>query len=73
MGASVETLCAVTSVEEKCLVLLDLGELVPQTFDLSTSFQPDPSDVSRLELASDGATRGGRVAILDSTLVGLVH
>ena len=45
MRASVETLCAIASVEEERFVLLDLRELVPQTFDLSMSFQPDPNDI----------------------------
>ena len=45
MRAGVETLCTVASMEEKPFVLLDLGELVSQTFNLPTPFQPDPSDV----------------------------
>lgn len=72
MGASVKTLSTVSSVEEERFVLLYLRELVPQTFNLPTLFRPGPSDVSRL-LASGGATSGGRVAILDKTLVDLVR
>lgn len=49
MRASVETLRTVASVEEKRLAPLNLGKLVPQTFNLSTPFQPDPSHVSGLE------------------------
>jgi len=47
MGASVETLCAIASVEEERFVLLDLGELVSQTLDLPIPFQPDPSGFLR--------------------------
>ena len=46
MRASIETLCAVASVEEERLVLLDLGKLEPQSLDLPTSFQPDPGDIT---------------------------
>lgn len=67
--ASVETLCAIASVEEECFALLDLGELVPQTFDLQRRFDSISMVFRQCELASDGATSGGRVAILDNTLV----
>jgi len=45
MSAGIKTLCAIASVEEECFVLLDLGELVSQTLDLPTPFQPDPGDL----------------------------
>jgi len=45
MRASVEALCTVASVEEEPFVLLDLRELVSQTFNLLTPFQTDPSDI----------------------------
>ena len=45
MRASIETLCAIASVEEERFALLDLGELVPQTFDLRMSFQRGLSGV----------------------------
>ena len=45
MRASVETFCTIAGMEEERFVLLDLGELVPQTFDLPTLSQPDPSNV----------------------------
>ena len=45
MRASIETLCAIASVEEERFALLDLGELVPQTFDLRMSFQRGLSEV----------------------------
>ena len=48
MRAGIETLCTVASVEEERFALLDLGELVPQTFDLPTLLQPDPNDVLRM-------------------------
>ena len=47
MSASIETLCAIASVEEERFVLLYLGELVSQTLDLPTPSQPDPGDLSR--------------------------
>lgn len=37
MRASVEALCAIASVEEERLALLDLGELIFQTFDLQNA------------------------------------
>ena len=76
MCTSIETLCAVASVEEERFALLDLGKLVPQSLDLPTPFQPDESQRHHFrgcELASDGATSGGRVAILDNTLVILIQ
>jgi hypothetical protein len=69
MRASFETLCTVTSVEEERFALLDLGELILQTFDLPKAFQPDSGGFFfDRQLASEGATSGGRVAIFDNTL-----
>jgi hypothetical protein len=48
MRARVETLRTIASVEEERFTLLDLGELVPQTFDLPTLLQPGPNNALRM-------------------------
>lgn len=67
--ASIKTLCAIASVKKERFALLDLGELVPQTFDLQRRFSSVLSMTRKRKFASGGATNGGRVAIFDSTLV----
>lgn len=73
MRASFKTLCTIPRVEEERFVLLDLGELVLQTFDLPIRFNPVLLFFLDRRLASEGATSGGRVAILDNTLAILVQ
>ena len=73
MCASVETLCTIAGMEEERLALLNLGELVPQTFDLPDRFSSISVTFSDRELASGGATSGGRVAILDNTLIPIIQ
>lgn len=68
MCASFKTLCTVPSMEEECFALLDLGELVLQTLDLPTRFSPIYIGFWDRKFASEGATSGGSVAILDNTL-----
>ena len=74
MGAGVETLRAISSVEEKRLVVLYHRKLIPQPLNLTTQNASESSwQVSRGACTSEGVTIGGRVAILPRTLDSMHH
>ncbi len=76
MSTGIKTLGAISSVEQKGLVSLYLGELMAKAFDLDKggvvkrSWIRQGGNLSNLTTSrtSDGVTIGGNIAILDKTL-----